>query len=236
MKSLKVSSIAKTVLLAATAGVVALGLASPAEAGTGTMYGDPTAVAKYWVHQNYDDCAIMSSADVVGQITGKLPSERAIIKVAQSTPSASHPGSIYVKPADKNDPNSGMGTDPDDLPTLLAHYGIHATNTDADTAGKTGVATGMEALEQYLGSGHAVIVGLNAEMIWNQPIENTGKDGQPRADHAVVVTGVDTGKGIVHLNDSGNKKGKDEQVPMAVFVKAWATSHNFMSVTQETRK
>lgn len=46
---------------------------------------------------------------------------------------------------------------------------------------------------------------------------------------------VDTGKGIVHLNDSGSKDGRDEQIPMAMFVKAWATSHNFMSVTQETR-
>ena len=85
----------------------------------------------------------------------------------------------------------------------------------------------MESLEQLLGSGHAVIVGLNAEMIWNQPV-----DGQARADHAVVVTGVDTAKGIVHLNDSGNPKGRDEQIPMAVFVKAWATSHNSMTVTQ----
>jgi hypothetical protein len=113
----------------------------------------------------------------------------------------------------------------------LAHYGIHATFTDADTAGKTGIATGMESLEQLLGSGHAVIVGLNAEMIWNQPV-----DGQARADHAVVVTGVDTAKGIVHLNDSGNPKGRDEQIPMAVFVNAWATSHNSMTVTQETHK
>ncbi|OBK28973.1 hypothetical protein A5634_19420 [Mycobacterium asiaticum] len=236
MKSFKIASIAKTALLATVAAAAALGLAGPATASSGTMYGDPTAVAKYWRHQNYDDCAIMSSADVVGQITGKLPSERSIIKVAQSTPSASHPGSIYVKPADKNDPNSGMGTDPDDLPTLLAHYGIHATNTDADTAGKTGVATGIEALERYLGGGHAVIIALNAEMIWNQPIENTGRDGQPRADHAVVVTGVDTANGVVHLNDSGNTKGKDEQIPMELFLRAWATSHNFMSVTQETRK
>lgn len=236
MKHLTISSIAKTALCATIAGALALGLASPAEAGTTTMYGDPTAAAKYWRHQNYDDCAIMSSADVVGQITGKLPSEHSIIKVAQSTPSTSHPGSIYVKPADKNDPNSGMGTDPDDLPALLAHYGIHATNTDADIASKTGVATGMEALEQYLGGGRAIIVGLNAEMIWNQPIESRGNDGQPRADHAVVVTGVDTANGIVHLNDSGNKDGRDEQIPMAVFVKAWATSHNFMTVAQETHK
>jgi hypothetical protein len=237
MKTIKISTAAKTATFAIVAGALALGLAGPADASSGgTMFGDPTTAAKYWVHQKYDDCAIMSSADVVGQITGKLPSERAIIKVAQSTPSATHPGSIYLKPADKNDPNSGMGTNPDDLPTLLEHYGVHGQNTDADTAAKTGVATGMDALEQYLGSGHAVIVGLNAEMIWNQPIENKGNDGQPRADHAVVVTGVDTANGIVHLNDSGSPQGKDEQIRMDVFVKAWATSHNFMTVTQETHK
>ncbi|MDT5139238.1 MAG: hypothetical protein QOD58_3500 [Mycobacterium sp.] len=232
MKSFTISSIAKTALFATVAGALALSLSSPADASAGgPLYGDPTAAAQYWRHQNYDDCAIMSSADVVGQITGKLPSERSIIKVAQETPSVVHPGSIYLKPTNKDDPNSGMGTMPGDLPTLLAHYGIHATNTDADTAGKTGIATGMESLEQLLGSGHAVIVGLNAEMIWNQPVE-----GQARADHAVVVTGVDTAKGIVHLNDSGTPKGRDEQIPMAVFVKAWATSHNSMTVTQETHK
>jgi hypothetical protein len=232
MKSFNISSIAKTALFATVSGALALSLAGPAEASAGgPLYGDPTAAAKYWRHQNYDDCAIMSSADVVGQITGKLPSERSIIKVAQETPSVVHPGSIYLKPTDKNDPDSGMGTMPGDLPTLLAHYGVHATNTDAGTAGKTGIATGMESLEQLLGSGHAVIVSLNAEMIWNQPV-----DPHARADHAVVVTGVDTAKGIVHLNDSGTPKGRDEQIPMAVFVKAWATSHNSMTVTQETRK
>ncbi|BBX72570.1 C39 family peptidase [Mycobacterium shinjukuense] len=236
MTTSKIATIAKTAVLTTVAGALALGLSGPAEAASGTMYGDPAAVAKYWRQQNYDDCAIMSSADVVGQITGKEPSERSIIKVAQATPSATHPGSIYVKPADKNDPNSGMGTDPGDLPTLLAHYGIHAVNTDADSATQTGVATGMEALEQYLGSGHAVIVGLNAEMIWNQPVDSKGRDGQPRADHAVVVTGVDTANGIVHLNDSGSPDGRDEQIRMDVFISAWATSDYFMTVTQETRK
>ncbi|OBK13534.1 C39 family peptidase [Mycobacterium asiaticum] len=240
MKSRTISAVAKTALFFSVTAAVALGQAGPAEAlptrSGPTMFGDPTAAAKYWRHQNYDDCAIMSSADVVGQITGKLPSERSIIKVAQATPSVVHPGSIYVKPADKHDPDSGLGTNPGDLPTLLAHYGIHATNVDADHTGKTGLTTGMDALEQYLGSGRGVIVGLNAEMIWNQPVENTGTDGKPRSDHAVVVTGVDTANGVVHLNDSGTPKGKDEQVPMAVFVKAWATSHNFMTVTDETRK
>jgi hypothetical protein len=38
----------------------------------------------------------------------------------------------------------------------------------------------------------------------------------------VVVTGVDTANGIVHLNDSGVKTGRDEQVSLDVFIKAWA--------------
>jgi hypothetical protein len=56
----------------------------------------------------------------------------------------------------------------------------------------------------------------------------------PVSDHAVVVTGVDTANGVVHLNDSGTPDGRDEQIPMALFAKAWATSHNFMVITTGT--
>ncbi|KZS69505.1 hypothetical protein A4G27_06295 [Mycobacterium kansasii] len=231
---MKISTIAKTAIAATFAGALALGLAVPADAAMGTMYGAPAAAAKWWRYQKYDDCVIMSSADVIGQITGKEPSERAIVKVAQSTPSTVHPGSIYIKPADPSNPNSGMGTSMWDVPALLAHYGVDAKVTDTDDAPQTGIPTGMEALEQYLGGGHKVIVSLNAEMIWGQPIENKDSDGNPRSDHAVVVTGVDTANGIVHLNDSGTKQGRDEQVPMETFIKAWATSHDFMVVTTGT--
>ena len=234
MKFNKIATIARTATFAAVAGALALGLASGADAATGTMYGDPAAAAKWWHHQQYDDCVLMSSADVVGQMTGKEPSERAIIKVAQETPSTAHPGSIYVKPADKKNPNSGMGTSLMDVPQLLAQYGVDAKWTDADDAARSGIPTGMEELEQFLGSGHKVIVSLNAEMIWHQPIESKDRNGNPQPDHAVVVTGVDTANGIVHLNDSGNPKGRDEQIPIALFVKAWATSHNFMVVTTGT--
>lgn len=234
MKFNKIAAIARTATFAAVASVLALGLASGADAATGTMYGDPAAAAKWWRHQQYDDCVLMSSADVVGQMTGKEPSERAIIKVAQTTPSTVHPGSIYVKPANKKNPNSGMGTSLRDVPTLLAHYGVDAKMTDADHAERTGIPTGMESLEHFLGSGQKVIVSLNAEMIWHQPVEEKDEKGNPVSDHAVVVTGVDTANGVVHLNDSGNPDGRDEQIPMALFAKAWATSHNFMVITTGT--
>ena len=48
----------------------------------------------------------------------------------------------------------------------------------------------------------------------------------------MVVTGVDTKAGVVHLNDSGSNTGRDEQVPLATFEKSWATSHNFAVATR----
>jgi hypothetical protein len=228
MKTIKIAGAAT---FAAVAAALTLGLAGPADAASGTMYGDPAAAAKWWHHQQYDDCAIMSTADVVGQVTGKEPSERAIIKKAQSTPSAVHSGSIYIKPADTKDPNSGMGTTIADLPTLLKQYEVDAVISDKDHAAETGVPAGMEGLEQLLGADHKVIVSVNAEMIWHQPVEEKDESGNPRADHAVVVTGVDTANNVVHLNDSGNPKGRDEQIPLELFVKAWDTSNELVVVT-----
>ncbi|CQD19197.1 Papain-like cysteine protease AvrRpt2 [Mycobacterium lentiflavum] len=230
-KTNKINKIAKTATLAVIAGAVALGLAGPADAAAGTMYGDPVAAAKYWRYQKYDDCVLMSSADVIGQITGSEPSERAIIKLAQATPSVVHPGSIYTTPANTKNPNSGMGTSFADIPTLLALYKIDATITNKEHAAKDGILGGIEGLEEQLGEGHQVIVSVNGELIWGQAVENKDDNGNPRGDHAVVVTGIDTANNVVHLNDSGTKDGRDEQIPMALFMKAWEASKQLMVFT-----
>ena len=83
----------KIVALAAVAGAIALAAAGPANAISEKMYGDPAAAAQYWRYQQYsDDCVLMSSADVVGELTGALPPEEAIIDMAHSTPSSQAPG------------------------------------------------------------------------------------------------------------------------------------------------
>jgi hypothetical protein len=194
-----------------------------------TLYGDPAAAAPFWRYQQYDDdCVPMAVADVVGELTGDQPSEHAIIKVAQSIPSTVHPGPIYTKPK-KRKPDSG--TSFEDEPALLAHYGIHGVDTDKKSAAKTGVPTGMPALEQDLTKGRKVIVAVNAELIWREPVEDKTSDGEPEANHAVVVTGVDTAAGIVHLNDPGNEDGRDEWVPIDDFTRSWASSDDEMTVT-----
>lgn len=227
----KIANATRAAVFAAAAGAVALGLAAPAGAASGTLYGDPAAAGQWWRHQKYDDCVLMASADVIGQMTGKEPSEEAIIKKAQSTPSVAHPGTIYTKPLDTKHPNSGMGTSFADVPTLLAEYGVDAAVTNRSHAAKDGILGGIEGLERQLGTGHRVIVSVNGELIWNVPVETKDETGNPVGDHAVVVTGIDAGYNIVHLNDSGDPKGRDSQIPMALFLKAWDSSNDLMVVT-----
>lgn len=228
MTSAGIAAFARTATFAVLAAGAALGLATSAAApaahaitgpgqpnGPGRLYGDPAAAASFWRLQTYNDCVVMATADVIGQLTGNEPSEREIIGVAQSIPSTVHRGPIYTL-------HSGHGAASDDEPALLAHYGIKAEIT---------VNQDIEALERYLAAGRKVIVSVNAELIWSEPVEGKLEDGQPRANHEVVVTGVDTGSGIVHLNDSGTEDGCDEQIPLGLFVKSWATGDDTMTVT-----
>lgn len=197
--------------------------------GEGTLYGNPASAAPFWRYQGYDDdCVEMAVADVVGELTGHQPSERDVVKLAQATPSTVHPGPAYAKPKKHG---AGAGTSFADEPALLAHYGIHAAATDEEGTAKAGVPTGMNALEQDLAKGRKVIAGVNSEVIWGEPVEDKTPDGRPEANHAVVVTGVDTAAGVVYLNDSGKEDGRSERVPIDVFARSWASSDDQMTVT-----
>jgi hypothetical protein len=171
------------------------------------MYGDPIAAAPYWRQQHSPDCGEMAVADVVGQITGDEPTEQRITELAEGTPSAARPGPIWNSPA---------GTDIRDLPVLLAHYRIKADN----------IQSNIDELKNDLAERHRVIVILNAETIWDRP------GNRNAANHFVVVTGIDPREGVVHLNDSGIMNGRDEQVPIATFERAWAPNHNSAIVTR----
>jgi hypothetical protein len=169
------------------------------------MYGDPAAAAPFWGRQHGGDCGEMAVADVVGQVTGHEPAEPQIISVAESTPSTTGHGVIYS-------PN--QGTDLRDLPTLLAHYGVRSV------LGPSSIG----ALEEALAQRHPVIAAVNAATLWNS------RGNRRDDDHVVVVTGIDTAAGVVHLNDSGIDTGRDEQVSLSTFEKAWAASGNLAVV------
>jgi hypothetical protein len=202
-----------TALLAAAAATTMVGFAGAAQAAPSAspnhgigMYGNPAAAAAYWRPQHASDCGEMAVADVVGQITGHEPTERQITTVAENIPSTAGPGPIWHPPG---------GTDYRNVPVLLAHYGIQSTS----------VNTHISGLEQDLAHNRKVIVTLNAETIWNKP----GNRSYP--DHFVVVTGIDTRAGVVHLNDSGIGSGRDERISTVTFAHAWQTSNNEAVVT-----
>jgi hypothetical protein len=191
--------------------VACIGLAAVAQADpNGQMYGDPGAAAPYWRFQHGEDCGLMAVADVVGQIKGREPTQIGIELRGTFTKSEAHRGRIY----------RFDGTSVEDMVVLLQKYGIQSQLTTGNTMG---------GLEQDLAGGRKVIAALNAETIWNYP---QGQGNRSEADHAVVVTGVDTRTDIVHLNDSGTPNGRDEQIPIATFAQAWATGNNILIVTQ----
>jgi Peptidase_C39 like family len=195
-----------TLIVAACIALAGIAQADP----NGQMYGDPGAAAPYWRFQHGEDCGLMAVADVVGQIKGREPTQIGIELRGVFTKSEAHRGRIY----------RFDGTSVEDLVVLLQKYGIQSQLTTGNT---------MEGLEQDLAGGRKVIAALNAETIWNYP---RGQGNRTEADHAVVVTGVDTRSDIVHLNDSGTPNGRDEQIPMATFAQAWATGNDILIVTQ----
>ena len=195
-----------TLLVATTIGL------APGARADGQMFGDPAAAAPYWRYQHQQDCGLMAVADVIGQLNGREPSQIGMELRGIFTRSESHRGDVYFFD----------GTSPQDMVLLLQKHGIQSDLTTGNTLG---------TLEQDLAGGHKVIAALNAETIWNYP---AGQGQRTAPDHAVVVTGVDTGTNTVHLNDSGTPDGRDEQIPMATFSQAWRTSDDLLIVTQET--
>ncbi|HEX5252298.1 MAG TPA: C39 family peptidase [Mycobacterium sp.] len=192
------------VLLAVCTGLTGIAHADP----NGQMYGNPQAAAPYWRYQIGEDCGLMAVADVVGQVTGKEPSQVGIELRGVFTRSEVHHGGVY----------RFDGTSPQDMVLLLSKYGVQSQLTTGNT---------LQGMEQDLAGGRKVIAAINAETIWNY---RQGQGQRTQADHAVVVTGVDTRNNIVHLNDSGTPSGRNEQIPLATFTQAWATSTNLLIV------
>ncbi|EUA07149.1 putative tRNA threonylcarbamoyladenosine biosynthesis Gcp domain protein [Mycobacterium xenopi 4042] len=125
-----------TLIAAAATGLAGVAHADP----NGQMYGNPQAAAPYWRYQHGEDCGLMSVADVIGQLTGKEPSETAVVLRGLFTKSQAHHGDIY----------HFDGTSPQDLVVLLGKYGIQSDLTTGNS---------MQTLEQDLAGGHKVIAG-----------------------------------------------------------------------------
>lgn len=111
------------------------------------------------------------------------------------------------------------GTQLDDVGNLLELHGVscHAGN-------------GVEGMIQDLSMGHKVIVGVDADELWdNSPIYNDIQDMVAQTpNHALVVQGVkqhDDGNWSVIVNDPGDPHGAGKEYPADQFADAWQDSH-----------
>lgn len=192
----------------------------PSRTTTAGVYGDPAAAAKYWQQQSLEDnCGLVAVADVVGEISGQATTEQQIIALAEATPSQTNPGPIYA-PRDDTSHADGGGIEMADQVVLLDHYGIKSVMTYAAHPEETG----LPALERYLAHNRKIIAWVNSAVIWNT------SDQRTKADHFLVVTGIDTNNEVVHLNDPGADHA-DEQVTVAIFMTAWKTGEESIVVT-----
>ncbi len=189
-------------------------------AGPG-VYGNPAAASKYWVAQSLEDnCGLVSIADVVGEVTGTAPTERQMLDLAESTPSGANAGPIYAPRNDPSHSGPNGGISMSDLVILLDHFGVKSEMTSASDRDQNG----LPLLEQYLAKDRKIIAFVNSSVILN------ADDQRTKADHFLVVTGIDTGNGIVHLNDPGIDHA-DEQVSSTTFMTAWQTGDQSIVVT-----
>lgn len=200
------------------------------------MYGDPATNAKYWVSQHSMNCLLMASAMVIGQLTGKTPSEAQIVYEASVTPSVERgPGkNMYLGL------NSGSGIGNDDAVALLQNHGITTTLTQYRDSTQA-----LDSLEATLDDPNkAAIAGINSGVLWAYVFKEDPPPNVNPANHAVVVIGVDTANNVVHLNDSGlgdmvdpqtkQPMGRDLQVPLDVFVRAWSASAYITFIAEDT--
>lgn len=194
--------------------------ASPAINADG-VYGNPAAAAKYRQEQSLEDnCGLVAVADVVGELTGTAPTEQQVIALALQTPSVVQTGPIYAPLNDPSHANGDGGISMGDEVVLLEHYGIKSMMIDRAQPEQTG----LDALEHYLAADRKIIAFVNSAIIWNT------SDQRAAADHFLVVTGIDTNREIVHLNDPGADHA-DERVPITTFMTAWHTGDDSTVVT-----
>jgi len=201
---------------------------APGQLGLPAEFGDPGEYHSYWFFQGHNEtCAPASVTQVIEAQTGINLHGEALVQ---------HELAELHLP-------SGNLTLPQ-AQTVLNHFSIPSELQDYPNNPSAAVAQ----LEQYLHDGKNVVLSVNASPIWYDSMtagNDKAAEGLPSdewADHAVVVSGINTQTGMVTLSDTGNPGGMDlplvgnhdgneEQVPLSLFLDAWEGSNYSMLVT-----
>jgi hypothetical protein len=168
----------------------------------GQVVGDPAEVSEHWFHQAQNGfCVPASIAQIVSEYSGvDYTDEQAFVELANQI------GVWSVGP------DGVPGITIDGTLQLLEAAGVPA---HVEYGGS------MESLADALGDGQSVIVFVDADEVWYGP---EAGDGDAEFDHALVVAGIDTERGVVLLSDPGDPEGDLREIPIDRFMDAWADS------------
>lgn len=147
----------------------------------GATLGNPVrGAALYPGDQSSGTCALLTSAQIIGQVTGTTPSEAEMQAVGQAA-------GVYTPPVPSP---ANEGTDANGEVALLAAYGIGAHEEEQT----------MENIQQAVAEGRGVAADCDAGILWGDPTYNGG-------GHTVNVTGMEYGSDgnleNVVINDTG---------------------------------
>lgn len=180
------------------------------ESELGGMVGNPATDAMYYHAQTYSDtCAVVAQQGILKEFNIEL-TETQLREIAQKS-------GWY---------NPGGGTPINEVGSLLEDFGVGVHQVSE---------ANIHDLIRELQLGHKVIVGLDANEIW-EPNENMNplnwwRSELPDAGHAIWLTGIDLDEGLVYMNDSGVPDGQAKAVSIPDFLNAWEDFGNFYCAT-----
>lgn len=166
----------------------------------------------YWADQgdtNY--CALYSARSILSELYGYPVDPNEIVRRADASGWLVRDGGGEIK-----------GVMPNHFDDLLASYGVPSHNF----SGEQGA---WQALNDALVNDRRVILSLDGKELDSGA--NVGDvAGGLDSDHAVAITGVDYGRGVVIVNDSA--RGAGLEIPVDVFYDSWRDSNFAMTVTE----
>jgi LysM repeat protein len=183
-------------------------LPNGADPDAGVVHGDPSVMSDEWFLQRSNGyCVPASLTEVLSQVTGHRFADESI---------------VVDRFAELGKPVTGQGETLADAEMVLDSFGVES-HVESDAT--------LSDLAQYLDDGRAIVVGVNADEIWHG--ENTAANPTGRANHALLITGIDETRGLVTLSDPGHPEGNKKVVPLDVFKEAWADGENQLLVTDQ---
>lgn len=174
----------------------------------GRLVGDPAGASEHWFEQAANGfCAPACITQIVAEYTG-VPAldEQGFVSLANEL-------RVFTV-----GPDGVPGMSMDGAEELLEAAGVPAEQEAGDTSSLLG----------WLEEGRGVMVAVDSGELWYG--EQAEGDA---ADHAVLVTGVDTERGVVYLSDPGHPDGDAVEYPLSQFEDAWADSGGAALVCDE---